>query len=146
MTIDPKDRAILDLLCKDSKLSHQQIAEMLGSSQASVWRRIKSLEDRGIIEGYGARINQEKLGLELTAYALITLNRHSRDSVGDFEKQIRRSPAILECHSVTGQADYILKIRTENIRAYELFLNDTLFHAPGVDHVHTSISLRAVKE
>lgn len=145
MPVDQKDRAIIDLLLVNSKLTHQQIADQLNSSQASVWRRIKALEESGVIEGYSADVSDEKLGYELIAFALVTLNRHSRDSVGDFESQIQRSSAILDCHSVTGQADYILKIRAENIRAYEIFLNDTLFHAPGVEHVHTSISLRVIK-
>lgn len=145
MIMDVTDKKIIELLLSDGKLTHQQIAEKTNSSQASVWRRIKAMEEKGIITGYSARIDHEKMGFELTAFALVTLNRHSKDNVGNFERTINQSKEVLECHSVTGQADYILKIRAQNIRAYEVFLNNELFRAPGVDHVHTSISLRAVK-
>lgn len=144
--IDDKDKLILDLLIADAKLSHQQISEKINSSQASVWRRIKAMEEAGIISGYSARVDQEKMGFELVAFAMVTLNRHSRDNVGEFERVMIAAPQILECHSITGQADYILKIKAKNIRDYEMFLNDALFRVQGVDQVHTSISLRAVKE
>ncbi|GHF10829.1 AsnC family transcriptional regulator [Kordiimonas sediminis] len=145
MQIDDVDKAILDCLIEDAKISHQQIGEKVNSSQASVWRRIKALEAAGIIEGYTVRVSDEKMGFELTAFALVNLNRHSKDNVGKFETVIKQSKAVLECHSITGQADYLLKIHARNIRDYELFLNAELFSAPGVEHVHTSISLRQVK-
>ncbi|WND03437.1 Lrp/AsnC family transcriptional regulator [Temperatibacter marinus] len=145
ISLDQKDKDILDLIIEDSKLSHQQIAEKINSSQASVWRRIKALEDMEVITGYGAKVNHEKLGFEMVAFAMITLNRHSRDTVGKFETAMQMSKAVLECHSITGQADYILKIQAHTIRQYEFFLNDELFRTPGVEHVQTSISLRPVK-
>lgn len=142
---DEIDQKILNLLSQNAKLSSQQLAEKVGASSASVWRRVKAMEEAGIIGGYEAQIDYEKLGFELTAFAQVTLNRHSKDNVGLFEEAVNHMPEILACHSVTGQSDYILQILVKNIRDYELFLNDRIFQAPGVDHVYSSISLKTVK-
>ncbi|MBV1901142.1 MAG: Lrp/AsnC family transcriptional regulator [Kordiimonadaceae bacterium] len=142
---DELDLKILTLLSNNCKLSSQQLAEQVGASSASVWRRIKALEETGIIDGYEAQVNYEKLGYELTAFAHITLNRHSRDNVGLFEDAVNNMPEILSCYAVTGQYDFILQILVSNVRDYELFLNDRIFQAPGVDHVYSSIALKTVK-
>ncbi|MFC3052014.1 Lrp/AsnC family transcriptional regulator [Kordiimonas pumila] len=145
MEIDQIDKKILALLTENCKLSSQQIAEQVGASTASCWRRIKAMEDAGVIESYQATINHDAVGFELTAFAQVTLNRHSKNNVKLFEEAVGRMPEILACYSVTGQYDYILHILVKNIRDYELFLNDRVFHLPGVDHVHSSISMKTVK-
>ena len=143
--IDSKDREILDLLSLDAKMTTQALAAKLHVSPAAAWRRVKALEEAGIIRGYHANIDQEALGYGLTAFAHVTLNRHSKANVTGFDAAVMAMPEVLESHSITGQADYILKIRLKNIRDYEMFLNDRLFKLPGVEHVHTSIALRALK-
>ena len=145
LNADELDQKIITLLSGNCKLSSQQLSDTVGASTASVWRRIKALEEAAIIYGYEAQINYEKLGFELTAFAHITLNRHSRDHVGMFEEAVQKMPEILTCHAVTGQYDYILQILVTNVRDYELFLNDRIFQAPGVDHVYSSISLKTIK-
>ncbi|MBL4789431.1 MAG: Lrp/AsnC family transcriptional regulator [Kordiimonadaceae bacterium] len=144
-TLDDIDLKILNSLRDNCKLSSQHIAEKVGASSASCWRRIKAMEEAGVITGYEAQVDFGTLGYELSAFAQITLSRHSKDNVGRFEEAVRDMPEILACHSVTGQSDYILQIMVKNIRDYELFLNDTLFRLPGVDHVFSSISLKTVK-
>jgi len=145
LNADEIDQKILSLLSDNCKLSSQQVAEQVGASPASVWRRIKNLEESGIISGYEAQINYESLGYELTAFAQVTLNRHSKNNVGLFEDAVHKMPEILGCFAVTGQSDYILQILVKNIRDYELFLNDRIFQLPGVEHVHSSISLKTIK-
>ena len=142
---DEIDQKILNLLSQNAKLSSQQLSEHVGASAASVWRRVKAMEDAGIIGGYEAQIDYEKLGYELTAFAQVILNRHSKNTVGLFEEAVNNMPEILACYAVTGQSDFILQILVKNIRDYELFLNDRIFQLPGVDHVHSSISLKTIK-
>ncbi|MEX0298175.1 MAG: Lrp/AsnC family transcriptional regulator [Kordiimonas sp.] len=142
---DEIDQKIISILSTNCKLSSQQISEQVGASPASIWRRVKALEEAGIIDSYEAQIDYEKLGYELTAFAQVTLNRHSRNNVGLFEQAVHDMPEILNCHAVTGQSDYILQILVKNIRDYELFLNDRIFQLPGVEHVHSSISMKTVK-
>lgn len=142
---DEIDQNIISLLSRNCKLSSQQIAEQVSASSASVWRRVKALEEAGIIGNYEAQIDYEKLGYELTAFAQVTLNRHSKNNVGLFEDAVHKMPEILHCHAVTGQSDYILQILVKNIRDYELFLNDRIFQLPGVEHVHSSIALKTIK-
>lgn len=142
---DDIDQKIINLLSSNCKLSSQQLSEQVGASPASVWRRVKAMEDAGIIGNYEAQIDYEKLGFELTAFAQVTLSRHSKDNVRLFEETMQDMPEILACYSVTGQSDYILQILVKNIRDYELFLNDRMFRVPGVEHVYSSISLKTVK-
>ncbi len=142
--IDDTDIEILGLLVRDSKITTQGIADKVHVSTASAWRRIKAMEDSGVIKGYHAVVDQEALGYTLTAFAHVTLNRHTTEGVAEFDEAIAAMPQVLESHSITGQADYILKIRLKNIRDYEMFLNDVLFKLPGVGHVHSSIALRSL--
>jgi len=143
--IDTIDEKIINLLRQNCKLSAQQLSEQVGASSASCWRRIKSLEDNGVITGYEAQVNFEEIGFELTAFVQITLNRHSKKNVSLFEEAVTKIPEILSCHSVTGQHDYIIQIQVKNIRDYDVFLNEHIFQLPGVDHAFSSVSLKTIK-
>ncbi len=145
MKIDDKDWLILSLLERDGKQTSQQLADAIHVSSAAVWRRVKALEEAGIIKGYQAIVDYEVLEQGLTIFVSLTLKRHSADTVRLFEEKVMLVDEVLDCYSITGQADYILKIRVGAIRDYETVLNDKIFQLPGVDHVQSSIGLREIK-
>lgn len=145
MKMDEIDKKIIETLSLDGKQSAQQVAEHVGASSASCWRRIKALEDAGVIKGYHADIDHTALGLELTAFAQVTLNRHNKDNNKRFERDVVTLPEVVTCHSVTGQSDYILQVRVRNVRDYEELLNDRIFQLPGVQQVFSTIALKTVK-
>lgn len=145
MRIDEIDEKIIEALSADGKQSAQQVAEKVGASSASCWRRIKALEEAGVIKGYHADIDHAALGLEMTAFAQVTLNRHDKDNNKRFERDVVTLPEVVTCHSVTGQSDYILQVRVRNVRDYEELLNDRIFQLPGVQQVFSTIALKTVK-
>jgi len=144
--MDDTDKKILKLLQADGRLTNQQLSDHINISPAACWRRVKSLENAGIITGYVARLEPEAAGVGLTAFLQISLQRHSRDAAHRFEARVEEVDEVLECHSVAGTTDYLLKVAAKNIREYENLLNDIVFDLPGVDQVHSLISLRPVKE
>ena len=143
--IDRTDRRILELLQQNSKASIQQIAEQVGLSATPCLRRIKRLEENGIIRRQVALLEQEKLGLNLSAIIGISMDRHTPDRFENFERAIKDLPEIIECSIVTGQqADYLLKAVLPDMAHYEAFLLGKLTKIEGVTGVHSSFVLRKV--
>lgn len=142
---DKVSRLLLEALQADSRLSTQALAEKVGLSATPVWRRIKELEDSGVIRRHVALLDREKLGLHICVLANVTLQRHSDGATDQFEAMVNASPEIVECHSITGQADYVLKVVVEDIKAYERFLQLKIFKVPGIGSVHSNVVLREVK-
>ena len=128
--LDRYERAILDNLQRDARLSVQQLAALVGLSASPTWRRLKSLEERGFIQGYVARLDGEKLGLGQTVFCNITLARHNQPDLEAFEAQVLARPEVLEFYSMTGGADYLLRIVTESPARYEAFLKEIIFSSP----------------
>jgi Lrp/AsnC family leucine-responsive transcriptional regulator len=143
--LDDTDRALLDALQRDSRQSIQQLAARIGLSSTPCWKRVKALEAAGVVTGYGARVDREKAGLGLCVLAEVVLTQHTGTTVDEFERAVAACPEIVECHSTTGSADYLVKILVRDIRSYEAFLHDTAFRLPGVTHVRSSVVLREVK-
>ncbi len=145
LKIDRTDRRILALLQENAKLSIQQIADQVGLSATPCLRRIKRLEESGIIRAQVALLTQEKLGLNLTAIISISMDRHTPDRFENFERQIAELPEIVECSIVTGQqADYLIKAVLPDMAHYEAFLLGKLTRIEGVTGVHSSFVLRKV--
>lgn len=142
---EPVKRRILMELQREGRLTNQELAERVGISASPCWRRVKELEGEGVIRRYAAILDPEKIGMPECVFTLINLEMHNRDSLQAFERAVRERPEILECYSITGDADFILKIQVPNIRAYERLLNDVIFRIPGVRHVKSSFTLREVK-
>jgi len=144
-SIDRTDARILALLQEDASLSNLDLAEKIGLSATPCSRRVKRLENEGIIDRRVTLLNQQKLGLALTAHIGITMDRHTPERFEAFEREIESYPEVLECCVVTGQsADYLVKAVVTDMQHYEKFLLGRLTRIPGVSGVHSSFELRKV--
>jgi DNA-binding Lrp family transcriptional regulator len=110
-----------------------------------VWRRIRELEARGVIRRWVALLDREKLGLHACVLANVSLERHVEGVVEGFERQVRACPEIVECHGITGEADYLIKVVVPDMKAYDRFLHEVVFRIPGVASIRTNVVLREVK-
>ena len=143
--IDRVARRIAAALQRDGRQSAQQLAEGVGLSATPVWRRVKELEASGVIRGYVALLDREELGLPICVLAHVTLVRHSEGAAEQFEAMARASPEIMECHSTTGEGDYLIKVVVPDMKAYDRFLHEKVFRTAGVANVKSSVVLREVK-
>lgn len=145
MTLDRYDRQILELLQDNAQLSNQDLAARIGLSPSPCLRRVRALEESGLIIGYRALLDARKLGLTLLALVHIAMDRHTPDRFANFEKQVARLPEVLECLLITGQeADYQLKVIVQDMDAYQALLLNRITRIEGVSGVHSSFVLRAV--
>jgi Lrp/AsnC family leucine-responsive transcriptional regulator len=144
-TLDRTDKRILSLLQEDAHISNQELADKVGLSATPCSRRVKRLEEEGVIKGAVTLLSAEKLALNLTAYLGISMDRHTPDRFDNFEQTVLQYPEVLECCIVTGQqADYMLKVIVKDMQHYERFLLGRLTRIPGVTGVHSSFVLREV--
>jgi len=143
--IDEKDREILVLLQEDADLSTQQIADKVGLSLSPCWRRIKRLKEEGVLTGAVNLVDPKAVGLTVGVFASVTLTQHSEENVSAFEKFVASSPEVLECHAVTGDRDYLLRIVVPDIEAYERFVSTRLLRLPFISAVSSRFSIRRVK-
>lgn len=143
--MDKTDLKILDALQLDGRASAQQVSEQVGLSTAPVWRRIKNLEKNKVIQGYYARVDRRQVGLQSCMFTQISLDRHSGEIVDNFIRAVRDAPEILECHAVTGDADFLLKIMVPSAESYDDFLHRFLFNMPGVRQTRTIVAMREIK-
>lgn len=144
-SLDRVSRSILEALQDDTRQSTQALADRLGLSATPVWRRIKEMEERGLIRRHVALVDREKLGLSICVLANVSLVRHSEGAVEQFEALVRASREIIECHGITGEADYLIKIVVPDMKAYDQFLQSKVFRLPGVASVRSNVVLREVK-
>ncbi|WP_119155379.1 Lrp/AsnC family transcriptional regulator [Caldimonas tepidiphila] len=144
-SLDRHDVALLNELQRDARQTVQQLAERVGLSGTPCWKRVKEMEAAGVIRGYTALVDREKVGLQLCVIAELNLTRHSGDDVGRFEQAVMDAPQIVSCWATTGQADYVIKVLVPDIKGYEQFLHETAFRLPGVTHVRSSVVLKEVK-
>ncbi|MBM94548.1 MAG: AsnC family transcriptional regulator [Oceanospirillaceae bacterium] len=143
--LDRIDRHLLELLQVNGDMSNQELADTVGLSPSPCSRRVKALQDSGLIEGYRVHLNAKKLGLDLLALIQISMDRHTPERFDAFEATVRRCPEILECYLITGQAsDYVLKVIVKDMEAYQQFLLGTLTRIEGVSGVHSSFVMRKV--
>ncbi len=143
MKLDSFDLKILAELQRDGGSSHQQIAERVGLSPSPCSRRIRQLEDQGVISARVVRLDPRTLGLDLTVLIHIRMDRHTSERFEQFESAVRAYPEVLECYLITGQeADYQLKIAVPNMEEYQRFLLNKITRIEGVIGVHSSFVLR----
>lgn len=145
MVLDRIDVALLNALQRDCRQTVQQLAEAVGLSATPCWKRVKALEEAGVITGYSALVDRAAVGLAQCVIAEVILNRHSEDVVAQFERAVVECEAIVSCDATTGAADYVIKVLVPDIRAYDEFLHRTAFKLPGVTHVRSSVVLRELK-
>jgi len=143
--LDRIDQRILELLQQDGSLSNLELADKVGLSPSPCSRRVKALEESGMIQGYRAHLDARRLGLDLLALISISMDRHTPERFDNFESQVAACPEVLECYLITGQsADYVLKVIVRDMNAYQQFLLGTLTHIEGVSGVHSSFVMRKV--
>lgn len=143
--LDKYDQHILQYLQRDGRISNQDLAEKIGLSPAACWRRVKVLEESGVIRGFVALVNPAEVGQSLNVLVMVTLLRHSIDSTTEFEAQIREYPEVLQCYATTGQADFILRVVIPDMPAYDRFLNEKIFTLKGIAQVNSNFALREIK-
>ncbi|MFZ5616229.1 MAG: Lrp/AsnC family transcriptional regulator [Pseudomonadota bacterium] len=143
--LDEIDRKILAALQRQCRLSAQELSEATGISSATCWRRLKALEEGGVIRGYRAILDRERLGLAVIAFVHVTIERQYAKAVAEIEKKIRTRPEVLECYATTGDADFTLRIVARDIADYDRFLQKFLLELPEVRQVRSSIALREIK-
>ncbi len=143
--LNQKDRAILAELQRDSRITMQELARRTGLSASACWRRVRALEESGVIERYAAQVNARKAGFLLSSMTLVSLARHEQKNVENFEREVLRHPEVLECFATSGEADFHLRVVVEDMDAYNRFLDDFIFKLPGVSQVRSDIVLKVIK-
>lgn len=145
MELDRYDRRILEVLQQDGRISNQELADRIGLSASPCLRRVRALEEAGLIVGYRALLDAKALGLSLLALIHISMDRHTPERFANFEARIAALPEVLECLLITGQdADYQLKVVVADMDAYQELLLNRITRIPGVTGVHSSFVLRRV--
>ena len=143
--MDRYDQRILEQLQQDGRISNQDLADRIGLSPSPCLRRVRQLEEDGIIDRYVALLKPEKLGLKLTALIQISMDKHTPERFEKFERQVKEFPEVQACYLITGQsADYILKVVVPDMEAYQEFLLGKLTRIEGVSGVHSSFVMRKV--
>jgi len=145
-TITDLDRKILDILQADCRLSNQEIADKIGSSASSIWRRVRSLEEAGVISGFHLSVAADKLGLTETILLHVSLDTHSEQSTQAFTQLVGNAPEVLECYAVTGDYDYQLKILATDMRSYYRFLEETLMSKDFISRTSSTVVMKKIKE
>ena len=143
--IDAIDRTILMILQADASLSTAEIAAKAGTSQSSVWRRIEKLEKLGIIRKRVALLDRAKLGLGMMVFAHVKLQAHGQRTLPLFEEAVRRFPEVVECYTLLGETDYLLRVITRDAAAYETFFRKHLSQVASVQFTNSSMAISEVK-
>ena len=143
--MDRFDRQILQVLQEDGRISNQDLADRIGLSPSPCLRRVRALEEAGVITGYRARLDAKALGYTLMALVYIAMDKHTPDRFEHFEQEISVIPEVLECLLITGQdADYQIKVIVKDMEAYQELLLNRINRIQGVNGVHSSFVLRRV--
>jgi len=143
--LDARDLRLLKLLQEDCRRSNAELAEAVGMSASALWRRVRALEEAGVIERYGAVVNPAQMGLGFQAIVHVHLTRHDPDRIVEFIRAVETKSEVQECYATTGQADYHLRVLCRDLEAYNRFLEDFLFRLPAVDSAQTNVVLRTIK-
>ncbi|EEV22426.1 AsnC family transcriptional regulator [Moraxella osloensis] len=146
-SLDKIDRQILALLRENARMSNLELAESVNLSPTPCARRVKQLEDSGVITGYSVTTDPRKLGYQLSVYIAISMDKHTAERFSNFEKKLREFPEVVSCSIVTGRSeDYLIKALVKDMAHYEEFLLHRLNRIEGIAQVHTSFELRQVFE
>jgi DNA-binding Lrp family transcriptional regulator len=143
--LETRDRRILAELQRDSRLTTQQLADRVGMSTSATWRRVRQLEESGVIDRYAVLVNAKKAGFGLASIVHVSLARHEQSNVDQFVHEVLRHPEVLECFATSGEADFHLRVVVEDIDAYNRFLDEFIFRLPGVSQVRSNIVLKEIK-
>jgi Lrp/AsnC family leucine-responsive transcriptional regulator len=143
--LDATDKKIIQLLQQDGKMKIKEIAAVLKMTNTPVFDRIKKLEREGYIKSYTAKVDLQKLGYSLVAYCSVTLEKHHKDFLLQFEKDIKEIPEIIECYHIAGLFDYLLKIVTRDMVDYQYFITHKLADLKNIGKVQSSFVMTELK-
>jgi len=144
-SLDRIDRKILMALQADGRLTNQALADLVGLSPSPCLKRVRALEETGLIRTYFAEIDRKACGLSVTAFVRIKLKDHSPDTVSTFEKKMATIDEVIECHLMSGGEDYLLEVVVSGHDGYERFMREQLHPVPGIGAIETNFSISAIK-
>ncbi|KHS43239.1 MULTISPECIES: Lrp/AsnC family transcriptional regulator [Novosphingobium] len=145
-TLDGIDRRLLAELQAEGRVTNVELAQRVGLTAPPCLRRVRALEDAGVIRGYHADLDASKLGFAITVFALVSLKSQAEESLRQFEDHMRTLPEVRECHMLNGEIDFILKIVSRDLQSFQEFLTSKLTPAPNVASVKTSLTIRTAKQ
>jgi len=143
--VDETSRRILRLLQDEPELTVAEIGERVGLSHTPCWRRIKEMERQGVIRGRIVLVDPKRVGFEVSVFCFVRLKQHDEETLLDFEKAVKAMPEVVQCYSMTGEHDYVLRVLTSSVRQYEEILKKALLKLPGVGFVNSSFALDELK-
>lgn len=144
-SLDEKDRTVLQQLQQDARTSNTELARLVALSAPGLQKRLRKLEQSGVITGYVALVDPEAVGYDMLCFVQVTLQRHEPQAIARFRALVQTMPEVLECHHITGEYDYLLKVVLRNRKHLEHFLTETLTPIPGMDKLRTSLVLSEIK-
>ncbi|MDT0507480.1 MAG: Lrp/AsnC family transcriptional regulator [Pseudomonadota bacterium] len=145
-TLDTIDRRLLAELQDEGRVTNVELAQRVGLTAPPCLRRVRALEDAGVIKGYHAELDASKLGFAITVFALVSLKSQAEESLRQFEDHMRTLAEVRECHMLNGEIDFILKIVSKDLQSFQEFLTSKLTPAPNVASVKTSLTIRTAKQ
>lgn len=143
--LDETDKRILRVLQEDGRVSNQELAQRVGLSPSPCLRRLRILETQGVISRYVAIVDQTRIGLQVSVFVSVKLERQREAALERFDREIRLYPEVLECYLMTGPRDYLLRVVAQDLAAYERFLKEKLTRMDGVSSIESSFALNQVK-
>ncbi|WP_420227093.1 Lrp/AsnC family transcriptional regulator [Pigmentiphaga litoralis] len=147
--LDRTDRRILEVLQQDGRLTNQELADRVSLSPSPCLRRVRRLEEAGVIRQYVALVDADKVGLGLLAYVSVRLQKHVGGShlpIDEFARDVQRWPEVVACYAMTGDMDYLMRIQVEDLAHFSRFAMDTLMKHPAVIDIRSSFTLKKIKE
>ena len=143
--LDRSERAILRELQLDGRMANAKLAARIGLSESPTFRRVKALETAGFIRGYFAEVDQRKLGLSVTAFVQVTMEKQPDERTESFHQRVAQEPHIIECHAMSGTQDYLMKVVAHSIDHFSELVMKQILKYPGVMHVESNFSLKPIK-
>ena len=144
--MDSFDRDLVAVLQQEGRVANVQLAERVHLSESACLRRVRTLESQGVIQGYSARVDPQKVGLSGIVFVSITLERQDQDELRVFEEAVRALPEVMDCYLMTGEFDYLLRVVVADTEDFERIHSQQLTRLPGVARVHSSFALRTVQK
>ncbi|MGH8149352.1 MAG: Lrp/AsnC family transcriptional regulator [Steroidobacteraceae bacterium] len=142
--LDKLDAKILQVLAKDGRISWRDLAETIGLTLTPTLRRVRRLQAQGLIAGFTARFDEQRLGVGITMFVSVTLERQTEETLKVFERRIADVPEVMSCHLMTGQGDYLLRVVASDLASYQRFMLDVLTRIPGVAHIQSNLAIKPV--
>ncbi|MEN4909162.1 Lrp/AsnC family transcriptional regulator [Rahnella bonaserana] len=143
--MSPADLRILKQLQSSGRMTNQELAEKVGMAASPCWRRMKQLEDSGVITGYQANIDRKKIGLGLLAFIRVKIDSHSEEDARRFEQEVGALPAVIACYAIAGDTDFLLQVVAKDLDSFSSFAMEVVRRLPGIKEMQTSFVLREVK-